>query len=53
MYTGALSEPPLEGATVGPLLSCILTDQFLRLKRGDSYWYERRMGPQSFTKGIT
>lgn len=42
----------MEGATVGPLLSCILTDQFLRLKRGDSYWYERRMGPQSFTRGI-
>lgn len=52
MYTGALSEPPLEGAIVGPTLSCILTDQFLRLKRGDSYWYERRIGPQRFTKGI-
>lgn len=52
VYTGALSEPPLDGAIVGPLIACLLTDQFLRLKRGDSHWYERPMGPQSFTRGI-
>lgn len=51
IYTGALSEPPMDGAIVGPLLSCIITDQFLRLKRGDSHWYERHIGPQSFTRG--
>lgn len=51
VYTGALSEPPMDGAILGPLLSCILTDQFLRLKKGDSHWYERRVGPQKFTKG--
>lgn len=51
IYTGALSEPPMEGSIVGPLLSCIISDQFLRLKRGDSHWYERRIGPQSFTRG--
>lgn len=51
IYTGALSEPPMEGAIVGPLLSCLLTDQFMRLKRGDSHWYERSVGPQMFTKG--
>lgn len=49
VYTGALSEPPLDGAIVGPLLSCIITDQFMRLKKGDSHWYERRIGPQMFT----
>lgn len=41
----------MEGGILGPLLSCILTDQFLRLKKGDSYWYERRVGVQKFTKG--
>lgn len=51
VYTGALSEPPMDGAILGPLLSCILTDQFLRLKKGDSHWYERRVGPQKMTKG--
>ncbi|XP_016959897.1 chorion peroxidase isoform X2 [Drosophila biarmipes] len=50
VYTGALSEPPLGGAIFGPLLSCMVSDQFLRLKLGDSHWYERKMGPQKFTK---
>ncbi|XP_030371156.1 chorion peroxidase [Scaptodrosophila lebanonensis] len=50
VYTGALSEPPLEGAIFGPLLSCIVSDQFLRLKRGDSHWYERKVGAQRFSK---
>lgn len=52
VYTGALSEPPLDGAIVGPLLNCLITDQFLRLKKGDSYWYERRVGSQRFTNGM-
>jgi peroxidase len=53
LYTGALSEYPLRGAIVGPLLACIIGDQFLRLKVGDSHWYERSRGPQKFTKGLT
>lgn len=52
MYTGALSEPPMEGAIFGPLLSCMVSDQFLRIKLGDSHWYERKVGPQRFTKGL-
>ncbi|XP_034486754.1 chorion peroxidase [Drosophila innubila] len=50
LYTGALSEPPLDGAIFGPLLSCLVSDQFMRLKIGDSHWYERKIGPQRFTK---
>ncbi|ALC47780.1 cd, partial [Drosophila busckii] len=50
VYTGALSEPPLQGAIFGPLLSCLVSDQFIRLKLGDSHWYERKLGPQRFTK---
>jgi Animal haem peroxidase len=52
LYTGALSEYPLKGAIVGPLLACIIGDQFLRLKVGDSHWYERPRGPQKFTNGL-
>lgn len=51
VYTGALAEPPMEGAIIGPLLSCLITDQFMRIKLGDSFWYERPVGPQAFTKG--
>lgn len=49
VYTGALSEPPMEGAILGTMLACLLTDQFLRIKKGDSHWYERSAGPQMFT----
>lgn len=41
----------MEGAIVGPVLSCLLTDQFLRIKKGDSHWYERPVGPQRFSIG--
>lgn len=51
VYTGALSEAPLEGAIFGPLLSCLVSDQFMRLKLGDAHWYERKLGPQRFSKG--
>ncbi|XP_062557613.1 chorion peroxidase [Armigeres subalbatus] len=50
VYSGALSERPIEGGVVGPLIACLLADQFVRLKQGDSFWYERRRGPQRFTK---
>lgn len=49
VYSGALSEPPIPGAITGPLLGCLISDQFLRLKVGDSFWYERLHGPQRFT----
>ncbi|XP_058813496.1 myeloperoxidase [Topomyia yanbarensis] len=50
VYSGALSEPPVKGGIVGPLLTCLLGDQFVRLKQGDSFWYERKKGPQRFTR---
>lgn len=49
MYTGALAEIPIEGGLVGPTVTCIITDQFLRLKFGDRFWYETEEKPQAFT----
>ncbi|KAK9890312.1 hypothetical protein WA026_010414 [Henosepilachna vigintioctopunctata] len=40
LYTGALSEKPLNGSILGPTLTCLILDQFIRLKYGDRYWYE-------------
>lgn len=50
LYTGALSEPPMLGAILGPLFTCLITDQFLRIKKGDRYWYERKVGSQKFNR---
>lgn len=46
LYTGALSETPLDGGILGPTLRCLILDQFFRLKKGDRFWYEN---PQIFT----
>nr|CAD7391995.1 unnamed protein product [Timema cristinae] len=51
MYTGMLSEFPVEGGVLGPTVSCLITDQFLRLKFGDRFWYETPQQPQAFTPG--
>lgn len=50
LYTGAISEKPLEGGIVGPTFTCLILDQFVRLKRGDRMWYENPNPPQAFSK---
>ena len=40
LFTGMLAEMPLEDGILGPMASCIIADQFVRLKRGDRFWYE-------------
>ncbi|XP_060804485.1 chorion peroxidase [Amyelois transitella] len=48
LYTGALAEDP-HGRLLGPTLSCLLADQFLRLKVGDRFWYETNDTTVGFT----
>lgn len=50
LYTGALSEKPLEDSLLGPTFTCLILDQFVRLKKGDRFWYENPHQPQRFTK---
>ncbi|XP_022177219.1 chorion peroxidase-like isoform X1 [Myzus persicae] len=50
LYTGLLSEKPLEGSILGPTITCLLADQFLRVKSGDRYWYETDEKPQAFNE---
>nr|XP_045600702.1 peroxidase-like [Procambarus clarkii] len=49
-FTGGLAERPIKDGLVGPTFACIIADQFLRLKKGDRYWYETTTQPQAFTK---
>ncbi|XP_019712537.1 eosinophil peroxidase isoform X2 [Hippocampus comes] len=42
VWVGAISEPPLAGGRVGPLLSCLLARQFRALRDGDRFWWERK-----------
>lgn len=51
LYTGALGEDP-RGRLLGPTFTCLVADQFLRLKRGDRYWYETADEEAGFTIGM-
>ncbi|XP_076240538.1 uncharacterized protein LOC143183047 [Calliopsis andreniformis] len=49
LYTGALAELPKTGGIVGPTFTCLIADQFVRLQKGDRFWYEIPGKPHSFT----
>ena len=40
LYVGMLMERPMAGAQVGPTAGCVITDQFIALKKGDRFWHE-------------
>ena len=50
LWTGALTETPVDGSDVGPTLNCILGEQFYRLKYGDRFWYQGTV--TGFSPGI-
>lgn len=52
LYSGALSEKPLEESILGPTVTCLLLDQFVRLKMGDRFWYENlgKFTPKQLTE---
>ncbi|CAK6438013.1 unnamed protein product [Pipistrellus nathusii] len=47
IWIGAIAEPLLPGARVGPLLACLFENQFRRARTGDRFWWEK---PGVFTK---
>ena len=39
-WVGILAEDHLPGSSVGPTANAVITDQFLRLRDGDRFWYQ-------------
>ncbi|KAK7069012.1 hypothetical protein SK128_018576, partial [Halocaridina rubra] len=50
LFTGIISERPLDGALVGPTAACLLALQFKVLRQTDRYWYENDLPPAAFSK---
>lgn len=50
LFPGGLSETPLVGGVVGPTFSCIIGDQFQRLRNCDRFWYENDDSLVRFTE---
>lgn len=50
LFTGIMSEFPLNGALVGPTAACLLAIQFRVLRNTDRYWYENDLPPAGFSK---
>ncbi|XP_051891642.1 eosinophil peroxidase-like [Pristis pectinata] len=42
VWVGAISEPFVEGGKVGPLLACLIGQQFQKLRDGDRFWWENK-----------
>ncbi|XP_024429014.3 eosinophil peroxidase [Desmodus rotundus] len=42
IWIGAIAEPLLPGARVGPLLACLFENQFTRARRGDRFWWQKQ-----------
>ena len=52
LFIGVLSEfEESRDSIVGTTIRCILADQFLRLKKGDRFYYERQELKSSFSRG--
>lgn len=51
LFTGGLTETPLEGSPIGPTFSCIIATQFANLKQGGRFWYEGSNPITGFTNG--
>ncbi|XP_039283319.1 peroxidase [Nilaparvata lugens] len=50
LFSGAVAEKPTGSAILGPTFVCLVGDQFARLRRGDSFFYEEGGQSASFTE---
>lgn len=49
LWVGGVTEYRVGKGIIGPVFSCLISDQFSRIVRGDRFWYENPGFPNSFT----
>ncbi|XP_066967966.1 peroxidase mlt-7-like isoform X2 [Macrobrachium rosenbergii] len=49
LYAGGVSENPIPGGILGHTFTCLIHNQFFRLKYGDRYWFEYKNSPGAFS----
>ena len=49
LFPAAIAEEPLHDGLLGPTFTCLITKQFVLLKKGDRFWYENDIAPHRFT----
>lgn len=50
LIVGGISEKVHGDSLFGPTLSCIISDQFLRTRHGDRYYYKNENQPLPFSR---
>jgi len=51
LYIAGIAENPVSGGLLGPTLSCLIGENFNKLKYGDRFFYELGGQPGSFSSG--
>lgn len=51
LFTGGITEKSMYGALVGPTFGCIISKQFIHLRKCDRFWYETQDPFLRFTNG--
>ncbi|KAL0271442.1 UNVERIFIED_CONTAM: hypothetical protein PYX00_008538 [Menopon gallinae] len=51
LFVGAILETPRDGSLLGPVFQCIISDQLMRTRNGDRFFYDTKGKYQSFKEG--